>query len=259
MNVGMVQTADTGQINWLTVTVPTVINERKGYEIWRFNDALQATAPVFLKISYGSANAAASYPGIWITIGTGSDGAGNLTGIVLAETQTGPVASNASSWPMYASGSTNRFALLCWPPSSPSYSILFSLSLERLHDVNGVDTGAGLMMFQMASSQTYHWYIPFSGLGKAWIGSKWDATVPTLTGAQAPYANAYPVRTWQPQESCPSQNWLTYFPGDFATAATYDVACWDGVTRRFLTMPYLHGGFPSVSYGGNGYPMMRWE
>ncbi|MCB1713466.1 MAG: hypothetical protein KDH96_13660, partial [Candidatus Riesia sp.] len=48
--VGLVKTGDTGQINWSTVTVGTGI---RGYEIFRFNDSLQATTPVFIKIEYG--------------------------------------------------------------------------------------------------------------------------------------------------------------------------------------------------------------
>lgn len=44
---GLVQTADTGQIDWATVLAATAINTVQGYEIWRFDDALQATVPVF--------------------------------------------------------------------------------------------------------------------------------------------------------------------------------------------------------------------
>jgi hypothetical protein len=36
--MGLVQTSDTGQINWVTVARPA-LNTIAGYEIWRFNDA----------------------------------------------------------------------------------------------------------------------------------------------------------------------------------------------------------------------------
>lgn len=71
--VGLVQTADTGQINWTTVTRPG-INTAGGYEIWRFADST-----LFLKIEYGT-NASAASPAMWITVGTGSNGTGTLTG-----------------------------------------------------------------------------------------------------------------------------------------------------------------------------------
>lgn len=77
--VGLVQTADTGQINWETVETPGENNTDAGYEVWRFNDALQETQPIYLKIIYGRA-LSASRLRLAFQVGTGSDGAGNLEG-----------------------------------------------------------------------------------------------------------------------------------------------------------------------------------
>lgn len=71
--VGAVQTADTGQINWTTVT-RAAVNTMAGYEIWRLSGSA-----LFLKIEYGSAGATAS-PAFNFTVGTGSNGSGTLTG-----------------------------------------------------------------------------------------------------------------------------------------------------------------------------------
>jgi len=76
--VGLTQTSDTGQIDWATVTRPGT-NTAAGYEIWRFNDTLQATAPIFIKIEYGTGSLAFA-PQAWLTVGTGSDGSGTITG-----------------------------------------------------------------------------------------------------------------------------------------------------------------------------------
>lgn len=92
--VGLVQTADTGQINAVTVLKPTVINTAAGYDIWTFNDALQATAPVYIKVEYGVTNPSTIF-GLWITVGTGSNGAGTLTGTALSTRRA--VASASSS------------------------------------------------------------------------------------------------------------------------------------------------------------------
>lgn len=70
---GMVQTADTGQINWVTALRPGV-NTAGGYEIWRFSDST-----IFLKIEYGTSTGA-NFPQMWSTVGTGSSGTGTLTG-----------------------------------------------------------------------------------------------------------------------------------------------------------------------------------
>jgi hypothetical protein len=82
---GLVQTADTGQINWATVTRPG-INTDGGYEIWRMDDAAQGTAPVYFRIGYGT-EASADGPRIRITVGTGTNGAGTITGIASSARQ----------------------------------------------------------------------------------------------------------------------------------------------------------------------------
>ena len=75
--IGLTNTSDTGQINWTTVTRPTA-NTMAGYEIWRFNDTLQSTRPIFIKLEYGTGSNVL-YPHMVASIGTGSDGAGTLT------------------------------------------------------------------------------------------------------------------------------------------------------------------------------------
>ena len=80
--VGLVQTGDTGQINPATVATPAG-GATAGYEIWRFNDALQATAPFFIKVEYGGNGAqGATGIGMFVTVGTATNGAGTLTGTV---------------------------------------------------------------------------------------------------------------------------------------------------------------------------------
>lgn len=78
-SVGLVQTADTGQINWSTVT-RAAASTAAGYEIWRFNDSAQSAFPIFIKIEYGS-RSSNLVPCVWITVGTGSNGSGTITGI----------------------------------------------------------------------------------------------------------------------------------------------------------------------------------
>lgn len=73
---GWVKTADTGQIDWATVANPGT-NTVAGYEIWRMADSLQATRPVFMKVEYGRNQQGG--PGIWLTVGTATDGAGTLS------------------------------------------------------------------------------------------------------------------------------------------------------------------------------------
>jgi hypothetical protein len=78
---GLVQTADTGQINWATAVRPGTTQSSAGYEIWRMNDAQQATAPVFFRIDYGTGGSA-TQPRLLIQVGTATNGAGVLSGII---------------------------------------------------------------------------------------------------------------------------------------------------------------------------------
>ena len=101
--IGLVQTTDTGQIDWTTVAAPTTSAQSMGYEIWRFNDALQATAPIFFKIEFGSAGPA-DHPSIWLTVGTGSNGAGTITNIGAARRHLkhdGPAGPTGTAYPNY--------------------------------------------------------------------------------------------------------------------------------------------------------------
>jgi hypothetical protein len=74
--VGLVQTADTGQIDWTTVTRAGISSDA-GYEIWRLNDGV--TPEVYFKVFYGT-HASTSNPRIRIASGTGTNGTGGLTG-----------------------------------------------------------------------------------------------------------------------------------------------------------------------------------
>lgn len=76
---GLIQTSDTGQINWSTVN-RAASNGLAGYEIWRMNDSAQATAPIFFRVEYRTGPGGSDCPEIRIGFGTGTNGSGTLTG-----------------------------------------------------------------------------------------------------------------------------------------------------------------------------------
>lgn len=79
--IGLTQTGDTGQINTTTVTRAAVNQTAAGYVVFRFNDTLQSTAPIFFKLEFGSGATQPTDPAMWITVGTGSNGTGTITGV----------------------------------------------------------------------------------------------------------------------------------------------------------------------------------
>lgn len=146
---GLVQTADTGQANLATITSSGSPNSASGYEIFRFNDTLQATAPIFIKVEYGGGNQAGnSNPGMWITVGTGTNGAGTITGVAFVRTQlqildatTGTL--TGVGHPLWTSGAANRIAqLLCRQGNSNIGNAFWAV--ERTKDSAGADTGEGV-------------------------------------------------------------------------------------------------------------------
>lgn len=138
---GWVVTADTGQLTISTSTHPTLTNTGVGYRMYRMDDSLQATAPVFCKVTYGS-GAAANNPAMSMQFGTGSDGAGAITGS-LGTITVGTGANAVVACNSYGSAGTNRVHLLMFTRAGAND--LMCCSVERTKDSTGVDTGDGLL------------------------------------------------------------------------------------------------------------------
>lgn len=151
---GLTNTADTGQINWTTVTKPTSAFTAKGYEIWRFNDTLQSTKPIFFKVSYAAGgNASGNNAEIRITLGTGSNGSGTITGVgssLVEQTGSGGNDTNAGSNAAQKIGvsySTTAGALsivIDYMAAGFWNSGVFSIC--RTCDASGAPTGDGVHM-----------------------------------------------------------------------------------------------------------------
>lgn len=177
--MGLVQTADTGQVNWATVAKPSLGDQFLAYEIWQFADALQAVAPIFFKIEYGSAGGG-SRPTIRLRVGSASNGAGTLTGVVSPLMYT----TLNSQW-AYATygllvGNVNRCAFVAnavpvagnTVPNAESWMF----SIERTHDEFGEGTAEGVIVLctesqglttcclllwaKAAPPESQSWYVP---------------------------------------------------------------------------------------------------
>jgi hypothetical protein len=141
---GLVQTADTGQIDWVTVTRPTT-NGTAGYEIFYLNDSLHATSPIYLKISYGTGGVT-NVGRMTLQTGTGTNGSGTLTGAVSA----------ARSWHHWGNTAPNGNAKSNWIAHGEGYiSVLISFDAQALNaefgicrtcDSSGTPTGDGFAL-----------------------------------------------------------------------------------------------------------------
>ena len=160
--LGCTQTGDTGQITISTSSRPTVANTVVGYEVWRFADSLQSTKPVFWKVEYGSSSGSANGFGVWITIGTGSSGAGAITGVLFARTQINGGSTGATLNNAFGSAATNRFTIATH--LSFSTTPCMWLALERTKDSTGADTGTGLIFAWGGGTAHKSQVLPFGAI-----------------------------------------------------------------------------------------------
>lgn len=152
---GLVNTSDTGQINWATVTRAGT-NADAGYEIWRMNDTEQGTAPVYFRIAYGTANSA-TIPRIRITTGTGTDGAGTITGTALQTVQiASPGTTPASgSWQSYLCVTDGAFWFAWKRGAATANQFQGAFFFSRSVDAAGVPTALGCYILFMGMPYQY--------------------------------------------------------------------------------------------------------
>lgn len=152
--VGMVQTVDTGQVDpsaLLTADVQTAPSAAP-YVVMRFNDSLQASHPLFIRLAFGVVSASIKMPQMWLTVGRGSDGSGNITGTLLSASHLAtPTASGASSATVdgAASGGEGYVALLsaCGAAGTrvhPWFIIERSPSGEAVYMVGHIGIGSNI-------------------------------------------------------------------------------------------------------------------
>jgi hypothetical protein len=159
--VGLVQTSDTGQVTPSAIAAPTTANVAVGYTVYRFNDAAQSTYPLFLKVEFGSqghATAASGYPGVWLTVGTGSNGSGTITGTLFARTQLGITATgttatgSASTFTGRASGGTDWVSLFPWTNLMASANGVGATAYRApFFHIERTNSGTGIVMCTTAA------------------------------------------------------------------------------------------------------------
>lgn len=147
---GWVQTADTGQTDPGSVGV--VPAGSGNYAVFKTNDGLP---DVFLRLAFMQG------PTLQVQIGTGSDGAGNLTGnVTLATAQ--PSANSSGLHDVYLSGDAGRLFIAINTENNGGHNLF--LTVERSHDGTGADTGdfATLIYYGWGSGTGQH-SITFAG------------------------------------------------------------------------------------------------
>lgn len=259
---GVTKTADTGQIDWTTVTRPLATSTSQGYEIRQLTDSAQSTFPQYIKIEYGSASGAATIPQVWVTTGTATNGSGTLTGFGLGR-QVIVLAASASStqpYPCWFSGRSSGFAISMFVGLASTRAVL---SFERSLNSSGSGDGNGTLVAQLTSLATSltAYANPQGAASSGGVGFS-GGLLPRLCttssanvnlGQQLPFAA---ICSWMPGKGVAyTQNLLTVGPmveGTVFTATRY------GVTRTYRVVGGS-GGWSARSGDSAAAGAMVWE
>lgn len=143
----LTQTADTGQVNWASVNRPGSLTAG-GYEIWRLTDSLGVSAPVYIKVEYGTGSGLTT-PMIWITLGGGTNGSGTLTGWtstrMVCGTNVAPT-STAVTYPNYVCSEEGHLGAFIKGDSTTNANTAF-FGVARPCDPDGTIRSDGIMLY----------------------------------------------------------------------------------------------------------------
>lgn len=179
---GLVVTADTGQADLTTITAPVGGTGFPGYKMYRFDDAMQATKPIFIKVEFGAGSVAARLA-LAMTVGTLTNGAGGFPGITVTPRWNGGGTVNPGATQTrdsLASGaqdepSGGRFWIAT--PYDPGIQSPTCLLVERLKNGDGTVHSSGAVWVSMLSGQAgfqVKTQILAHGLAAGNIGGDWS-------------------------------------------------------------------------------------
>lgn len=177
---GLVQTADTGQTNFTANTRATSVGAG-GYTVYRFDDAHQGSYPLFIRIDWYQA--VVGRLGFGITIGTGTNGSGTITGVIRAirQTSSSSAGSGAGLCDNYVSvGDGYLYLIMGVISGAAGNQVACGYIIERSTDEEGVvHPEEGIVVFNQETNSRSFSVHPtgFTTMGPANTGSPLNAGV----------------------------------------------------------------------------------
>lgn len=249
--VGLVYVSQTGDVN--TGTVTRTGGTSYGFRVYRFNDTLQSTTPIYLKFELSCTTGASLL--IRCSWGTGVNGSGTLTGQVSDLGGAGYTSSTGTSaTDVRVSGDTNRLTFLVYTtfPGSLSYIV----GCERLKNAAGTDLSTGYWNFVQTNLTTQTWVqtVPSSGTIPSaqlpWMLQSNSNPSSSTYGGNVFISPVFPlIGALYP----PTLSLVVYCNADIVNGTTVAIPLY-GTNRTFLTTPNNY----SVSNGNYRYAV-RYE
>ncbi len=249
---GLVQTADTGQINWVSVTRPGGSNTAAGYEIWKLPDS-----SLYFKLEYGSGSNAANQFQAWVTVGQGSNGSGTLTGQLSSRGTWGAgvvTQSTVTNYTSYVSVTNGHLFIAIGPIATAANLNLATLIVGKTVDATGATTTLGFGVFRTVSgSGTAFQSVRMSAPAATYAESFFFSVVPgnvasslTSTGAN----QAYEVWMNVPQV-LPFLFGLVYVNAEIAKLGTFSSAQVGATAHTYLAIGSGAGVTAGPTNGGS--------
>lgn len=253
---GLVQAADTGQLDIASISSVPAAGGYAGYLIYGFNDSLSGVKPVFIKLRpYVGQMGGPSYlaGNVAVTVGFSTDGAGAMTGVNTGEFNFYDNVSGAvrqftnGGTTSHAIHSEGRFAIAlgihCYYNTYNPFTMLY-LDVTRTLDAAGLPTADGVVVTR--NGVAYYQFTtkgpnelrPAKVLLSTAMGT-WNQTLTPFVGGQ--YAstaggNTLIQRTYRLAPSLEPDPSMTLYWGSSVTAGDeYDVAV-DGISRHYKAL-----------------------
>ena len=253
---GWVKTGDTGQVDWTTVTKPTVANTVAGYEI-RESPTQSGYQKIYLKIEFGSGSAA-TYPAIWITLGTGTDGAGALTGTTTTRDQF--FANNNVAVEDLLCVTDNHFTLMLQGPQSGAGVANAWLVVERRTTADGNYETEGWTVVDCGGSIGFTQSMNATGANTSFTGQALGYIPPSYSGSGG-VVHVAPVMPNRPGAQYPLRGIAFIVIGNAGYGSTFSFAMFPGKTQTWRSClgTTTVGGLNLADIPANLSPVFRWE
>jgi hypothetical protein len=268
--IALTQTSDTGQVNWTTITRPGA-GTYNGYEMYRLNDSAQSTAPLYIKVEYGTSSGGTGRSACKFSLGEGANGTGTLTGATWNDLVLFNFASD---------GSTQALDLIMNWNSTVGYLGMFTnnavydnpsngyptFSFERLRTITGTPSTRGFAAcvlnstavnayrtlnvgaYDSATSNSIPLFWPWRSTGAASAGGTFVSGLTPLTGNG----------THGPLEKTLGLCGLG--AADASASSVFSVTRWDGNVHSYITTrSFGSANMNSTGVEGNCRHAILWD
>lgn len=243
----LVAAADTGQIDFATAVRPAT-GSYAGFKMYKANDALQTTKPLFVKIEFGVASFN-NRPKLQTSVGTNTNGSGTVGGQVLGSNSLlNPSGDGSGAAMIFGGGGEFDAWAIIYDGATVSNSCQFHIG--RLHDrEDGSEVGPISWLTWVAGGNSS----PYSNFYYSDSASGWGS----ISGGMSAF--------------CPDLSVGIHTGGDINTTLLYEwlvyrnakTLCFPIVAGRASELPFTDpdsSAFPLTVWGGShNFIPMPWQ